>query len=167
MLLNIDIAHKVLRQDTALSTIKATRDQASRGPKRGDVREEILRSLVGATVMTGYNKATYQVTDIDFEGKPTDEFTLSDGSKVTYAHYYKNKYGVTVGDEEQPLLINENKRTGRKVHLIPELCLMTGLTDSMRANFNLMKELSKITLADPNTKMKEVKHLFQVINDNE
>ena len=37
----------------------------------------------------------------------------------------------------------------------------------MRANFNLMKELSKITLADPNTKMKEVKHLFQVINDNE
>ena len=42
------------------------------------------------------------------------------------------------------MLISKNERTNLEIALIPEICEMTGLTDSHRANFNLMKELSFI-----------------------
>lgn len=42
----------------------------------------------------------------------------------------------------QPLLINKDRRTGNEVALIPELCQLTGLTDAMRADFRLMKDLA-------------------------
>ena len=33
--------------------------------------------------------------------------------------------------------------------LIPELCSMTGLEDSMRADFNIMRELTSHTILPP------------------
>lgn len=46
------------------------------------------------------------------------------------------------------MIISKNERTGHNVCLVPELCEMTGLTDSMRANFNLMKDLSRVLHRD-------------------
>lgn len=71
--------------------------------------------------MTKYNQKTYRITDIDFSASPENEFEQKDGTKISYFDYYKNKYGVTIQDKKQPLLINENNRTGTKIVLIPEL----------------------------------------------
>jgi predicted DNA-binding transcriptional regulator AlpA len=46
------------------------------------------------------------------------------------------------------MLVSIDKRTSHKLILVPELCQMTGLTDSMRANFQLMKEMALITNAN-------------------
>ena len=51
--------------------------------------------------------------------------------------------------------------------LIPELCQMTGLTDSMRANFQLMKEMASITNADARKRVQECKALIDSFKTNE
>lgn len=35
------------------------------------------------------------------------------------------------------------------VYLVPELCSPTGLTDDMRSNFKLMKEVTNLTCISP------------------
>ena len=58
--------------------------------------------------------------------------------------YYKEKYGITIQDQNQPLIITKDRRTGKLIVLLPELCDMTGLTDEHRANFNLMRDLAQV-----------------------
>ena len=44
---------------------------------------------------------------------------------------------------------------------------MTGLTDSMRANFQLMKEMSHTTHADARKRVQECKSLLDMFNKND
>ena len=115
VLLNLDVAHKVLRDETAFHVIEQVKEATRRGVRqRGapDLKEEVLRALVGLTVMTPYNKRTYAITDVDFEGTINDEFELADGSRLSYANYFRNKYGVLVREQGQPLLVHTSRRTG-------------------------------------------------------
>lgn len=43
---------------------------------------------------------------------------------------------------------------------------MTGLTDAMRANFNLMKDLAGIVHTNAEAKIKEIKHLMNCFKNN-
>ena len=65
------------------------------------------------------------------------------------------------------MLISVNQKTGTKIVLIPSLCQMTGLTDSMRANFQLMKEMSHTTHADAKKRVQECKNLLDMFSQNE
>jgi aubergine-like protein len=42
------------------------------------------------------------------------------------------------------------------IYLVPELCRMTGLTDSMRTNFALMQDLAKCTRLGPSQRMERL-----------
>jgi aubergine len=86
---------------------------------------------------------------------------------VSYYEYYKKKYGAEIRDLNQPVLINVNQRTGAKIVLIPSLCQMTGLSESMRANFNLMKEMANTTHADARRRVQECRNLLEMFNKNE
>ena len=66
----------------------------------------------------------------------------------------------------QPLLINKDRRTGNEVALIPELCQLTGLTDAMRADFRLMKDLAQILHTNADAKIKEIKNLMTHFKTN-
>ena len=72
-------------------------------------------------------------------------------------------YNKDIKDTNQPLAISKNRRTGMEVALIPELCEMTGLTDSMRANFNLMKEVNTVLHKGGDARINEVKNLIAEI----
>lgn len=66
----------------------------------------------------------------------------------------------------QPLLINKDRRTGNEVALIPELCQLTGLTDAMRADFRLMKDLAQIVHTNADAKIREIKNLMNHFKTN-
>ena len=117
--------------------------------------------------MTTYNKRTYKVDDVDFEKSLKDTFTQEDGSEITYQEYFRKKYAKDISDINQPVIVNVNQKTGNKIILIPELCQMTGLSESMRANFNLMRELSQITNADAMKRVDECKNLLEMFKLNE
>ena len=64
---------------------------------------------------------------------------------MSYTEYYRSRYGLTIRDAAQPLLLSLPKaadiRRGmtHPMLLVPELCYLTGLSDDQRANFKLMK----------------------------
>lgn len=69
------------------------------------------------------------------------------GEDIQYGKYFYDKYGVTIKQPAQPLLVSmprdrQRRRDGtfddKPVNLVPELCQMTGLSDDQRANFKLM-----------------------------
>ncbi len=128
--------------------------------------EAIRKQLVGATVMTSYNKRTYKVDEIDFNMSPRNTFSVQE-VETSYVDYYKTKYDAKITDFNQPVLISIDKRTSMKFTLIPELCQATGLTDAMRANFNLMKEMGTITHADAKKRVQECRALIDSFSRNE
>lgn len=137
-LLNVDVAFKVVRTDSVLKYVTQLRGKA-----KGDWQEAIQTALTGATVVTRYNQKTYRVERVDFGMSPATTFDKN-GEQVSYAEYYKTRYNENIADPNQPLLINKDRKTGNEVALIPELCQLTGLTDAMRADFRLMKDLAGI-----------------------
>jgi aubergine len=90
-----------------------------------------------------------------------------EGTQVSYSQYYKEKYQENIADSNQPLLINKDRKTGVEIALIPELCQLTGLTENMRADFRLMKDLAGICHTNAQKKLDECKGLFQTFAQNE
>ena len=95
-----------------------------------------------------YNNKSYKVDDIDFQASPKSTFTNEKGEELSYMDYYKRQYGLEIRDPNQPLLIHRPKKKAlneedveKLICLIPELCLLTGMTDAMRADFRIMKEV--------------------------
>ena len=119
----------MLRTQSVLSIINEVKERS-----RGDPIEAIKKALIGSTIMTTYKKRTYKVDEVDFNMSPRDTFSV-DEKPTSYVDYFKTKYDARINDQNQPVLVSVDKRTTQKMILIPELCQMTGLTDSMRANF--------------------------------
>ena len=173
VLLCVETTHKVLRMDNCLTVIRNVEDSA-----RGDPSEAIARELKDCIVMTSYNRKTYRVDDVDFSVNPKSTFDRKDGP-VTYDEYYQSRYGLKITDMKQPMLVcRPSKKDLHRgfegnILLVPEFCQLTGLTDAMRANFTLMKELSKHLHMGPAERVKTIQTFMdrlkskQAVRDHE
>ena len=84
-LMQIDLTSKVIRKDSVLQTLRQFED-------RGFDQERINEEVKNMTVVTSYSKSgkhTYKVKRIDFAKSPCDEFEMKDGSKISFADYFK------------------------------------------------------------------------------
>ena len=67
-------------------------------------------------------------------------------------NYYKAAHGVDIKNAEQPLFESEVKGKDGKdlvIYLVPELCQLSGIDDSMIADRNFMTELAYETKFNP------------------
>lgn len=138
--LNVDSASKVLRRDTVYDLICNLREKI-----RGDFETKIKNEIEGTSIITHYNRRIYRIDDVDFNKTPKDTFKMFDGTEKSYIEYYEEKYKIKIRDQNQPLLICR-LRKGRlkEMHLVPELCLTTGLNDRERRDRTLMQNLSSL-----------------------
>ncbi|XP_068460923.1 piwi-like protein 1 [Clinocottus analis] len=153
IMLCTDVSHKVLRSETVLDFMVNLRQ------KCGNQRfpEICSKELIGLIVLTKYNNKTYRIDDIAWDHTPNNTFTKRD-KEVSFKEYYKTQYNLVIADESQVLLIsNVKKLMGPSggpppgpALLIPELCYLTGLTDKMRADYIIMKDLNMHTKLEPN-----------------
>lgn len=125
--------------------------------KRSKERLSLHRKYI-LLISLSYNDRAYIVDDIDFTKTPLSTFELTNKKEgttkeITFKEYFETVHKKNITDMEQPLLVNENRRTKEKIFLIPELSNLTGLTDQMRANFGLMKEMGGITHGTPQKKI--------------
>jgi len=148
-LVNIDVCHRCLRTITVYDQIKKVK------------REEACRQIIGAMVLTVYNKRNYKIDDIDWDKTPLSQFSNRQGASQTFKDYYQSRWGLTVKDEEQPLLKSEVK--GMEVFLIPELCVQTGLTDDIRNDFKIMKDMADATKKQPKQRLLESAELVKAM----
>ncbi|KAL3877253.1 hypothetical protein ACJMK2_034986 [Sinanodonta woodiana] len=154
LMLLADASHRVLRKESVLQIMH---DIIQRNPQ--GFSDEVTRTVVGTVVLTRYNNKTYKVDDILWDKNPLQTFTSSTGQEMTFKDYYKKSYNIDIFDENQPLLLHRPKkkqiqgvgkeRKSEVICLIPELSFMTGLTDALRADFRVMKDLGTHTRVTP------------------
>lgn len=75
LMLCLDTQHRVLRTETAYELLNELK--CASGPAH--FKQDALRSLLGALVLTKYNNKSYVVDDILWDMTPRDTFTTSDG----------------------------------------------------------------------------------------
>lgn len=137
----------------------------------GDYKTAAHHKILGTTVLTDYNQATYKIHDIDWDQTPASTFTRR-GVEVAFSEYYKEKYNLNILVKNQPLLVSKanarNIRSGQPefILLVPELCRATGITDEMRNNFSLMRDLSTFTRLSPVDRIKRLKTFVERLTDN-
>ncbi|GAB1601208.1 piwi-like protein 1 [Argonauta hians] len=173
LLLMADASHKVLRKETVLDVLVSLVRQ---DPTR--FRDSAMRTIVGSVVLTRYNNKTYRVDDIAWDMNPNNDFvTTSTKENITFVDYYRKQYNLEISDTNQPLLIHKPKRKTPRgqeesskselICLIPEFCYMTGLTDDMRTDFRVMKDIAAHTRVTPVQRQLTLNKFVQAIKSNE
>ncbi|KAL7044980.1 hypothetical protein ACKWTF_002125 [Chironomus riparius] len=162
-----EISHKVMRFDTVYSIL-----QSKEHDRVPEIRTAFSKEIIGTVVLTRYNNRTYRIDDVRFDLNPKSTFKAGD-KEISFIEYYKTRYNLIINDPKQPLLVSNPKardiRDGRNepVLLIPELCFTTGLTDSMRSDFNVMKRLGEYTRMDPTKRVERLEEFSRRMNQTE
>ncbi|XP_058801648.1 piwi-like protein Siwi [Phymastichus coffea] len=157
VLLCAEISHKVMRTQTLLDILKDHYQE-----DKTNYQKKFKNEVLGCVILTVYNNRTYKVDDVDFETNPSRCFKRKDGSEISYAAYYTEKYQIQIKDMNQPLLVSKSKMRDRRagkdeiVFLIPELCRITGLTDNMIRQQRLTKALSQYTKLGPSARINKL-----------
>lgn len=135
------------------------------------LKNAVRREFTGAIVMTHYNNKTYRVEDVDFDKNPLHSFESSKGSQ-TYIEYYQSHYQIQIKDYAQPLLLclpsERYKKVERQhVYLIPELCVLTGLTEKQRQDFKFGRKLSQLSRLEPADRVNRLNDFMSKLLSNE
>lgn len=108
-------------------------------------------------------------------------FETKDGNKISFLDYYRTQHGIEINDAKQPLLLSKLKggkwggkgRAGpgqrppdRHVLLVPELCYLTGLADTQRSNFNLMRDVGEYTRLTPIQRVNAIRTFLKSVRSN-
>ncbi len=101
---------------------------------------------------------------------PTKTFTLNEKGatrEISYKDYYKEKYGYDIKDLDQPMLVHINERRGeqQKIYLIPETCMLTGISDDLK--IKNAKECKDILFANAEEKFKRIQTFFDTLLNHE
>nr|BAG69146.1 Piwi [Botryllus primigenus] len=165
-----EVSHKLMRKDTVLDVINWIYGQCERKRSLASFRDECKKFLIGQIVLTRYNNNTYRVDDIEWDINASMKFQKGD-EQISYVDYYKNQYNITVSEKNQPMLLSRpKKREARRqieaIHLIPELCTVTGLTDELRSDFHTMKALAEHTKQGPVKRAQAVTNFIRRICSN-
>lgn len=151
LMLMLDTSHRVLF-DTKVSDLMRKIRMSCEQNAGQNFKDSVMKSLLGAIVLTPYNNKTYTIHDVDFNQTPKNTFKTKTG-QVSYVDYYKMNYGVDIHDVDQPMLISykdrkmmatngQTQEDRMTIALIPELSQLTGLTDEMR-NDQMVKFILK------------------------
>jgi aubergine-like protein len=70
--------------------IPSRRDLSQQRQRPGsNVKEEIMKAVVGQSVLTRYNNKTYRIDDIAWDMNPNSTFEDHSGHHISYADYYR------------------------------------------------------------------------------
>lgn len=169
IMLCTDVSHKILRSETVLDFMINLKQQcpAQRFP------DICAKELVGLIVLTKYNNKTYRVDDIAWDHTPNNTFKRGD-TEISFRNYFKTQYGLDITDGNQVMLVSHvKKKMGPSggpppgpAMLVPELCYLTGLTDKMKSDFVIMRDLIKHTKLSPEDREKRLNRFIMNIQKN-
>lgn len=156
VLMCTELVHKVMRIDTCYGLFEQCMNT------RGPFQDNYKRLVIGTIVMTTYGQnKTYRVDDVDFGITPESTFETKTGP-ISFMQYFLDKYNVKIRDPRQPMLVSRSKardiRAGMPelVLLVPELSRITGLSDDMRKDFQLMRALAEHTRLAPDRRIQRL-----------
>ena len=159
--LMIDYSTRIIREYSLWEEIQFYK-QANRSDE--DIIEDCIKTK---SVMTIYgSQRIFRIDEVLQKGRITDPFP--DATFKNYADYFLKKYKIQLRFKDQFLLVhhkkivdrdakgNEVSRRIEKIVLLPELVRATGLTDEMRSDFKIMKDIGQHTILDPRARMDNI-----------
>ena len=99
------------------------------------------------------NSRSYFVQDIDYGTSPLKHVFSYNGQEINLATYFKNVYNKVLRHMNQPLFLV--KIADQTHYLPPEVCLVDGVSDSMKKSQGMRLALQK-THISPKEKMDRV-----------
>ncbi|XP_018372440.1 PREDICTED: piwi-like protein 1 [Trachymyrmex cornetzi] len=164
----LDAKHRVMRTDTVRDLIREIFQKSHH-----NYQDAVINEIVGTSVLTRYNNKTYRIDDIDFNKTPTNTFSKN-GEQISYIDYYQKNWNIEIQDLQQPLLVHREtarlpsgEKEERTIYLIPELSYAAGLTDSVRNNHYVMKDLSAVTKMSPNQRRDVIRQFVEEVQKND
>lgn len=161
-------AVKCVRSDTVYELMRRIKDDSRRGR---NLIEEIKNEIVGMIVLTRYNNRTYQIADVDFQNNPQSYRFDCKGQNINLMEYYQQTWNHQIKDAKQPLLIGELSLREKRMDpnkkfpiLVPELCLLTGLTPSMTNDRRLMRTLADKSRLGPTERAQQLMNFVNELN---
>ena len=129
-------------------------------------------NIQGAVILTRYNNRTYRIDDIAFDKTPKTTFD-ADGKEIMIKDYFKKQYDIDIRDLDQPLLIHRKEimiagqleKKELTFCLVPEICYLTGMTDAMRGDYTVMKDLASHTRLSPMQRVNSFKKFINNVNN--
>lgn len=122
--------------------------------------DRVKEYCIGMLVMASYgNNRMYRIDDVDFETTAGDPFPGNEYRD--YEDYYVKRYKTPeFMYKDKFLLVNKSRRieidaNGEEVtrfetiRLVPELMFPTGLTDEMRKDYKVMRDIGQHTILHP------------------
>ena len=132
----------------------------------GDERR-VKEELTGRSIMTLYNNRVYKIDELDFTKTPNHKFFCDMHNKnkeMTFADYVYENYKMKTTDYDQPMIRHHNDRTGQEIYLIPQFCVLTGITEEQKGrNFRAIKDQM---FANAGMKAKQASKFFQTLKNN-
>ena len=166
VMLIADMSHKILNGTTVWSVMQELFQKSGFNNQR--YRDSCAKKLVGEIVLTRYNNKTYRLDDIDWSKNPESVFA-TDKMDMSFVDYYSKHHHITIHDKKQPLLISMPKSKEKRgpIALVPELCYLTGLSEEVRSDFRVMKDISVHTRLGPQQRVRALEGLIARINSND
>ncbi|OMJ87591.1 hypothetical protein SteCoe_10683 [Stentor coeruleus] len=145
MLLNIDFSSKIVRDTTVLQAMEEIRNRC-----RGQNLDANLdNELIGQTIMAKYgNFKCYRIEGIILNENPTINFLTKDGS-LSYIEYFRKTYNININFTKQPLIKSYIEKGTKEIRLIPELCVLTGISEDMKKDYRAMNDIAAYTRLEP------------------
>lgn len=100
VLLNVELGHKVMRQETVYDVLLGSQ----RNAQGGDFQRTFKEQIIGKIVLTSYNNKTYKIDDVDFSKNPQETFDMK-GVQTSMIQYYQTRYQLQIREVRQPLLV--------------------------------------------------------------
>ena len=129
-------------------------------------QNKIRKDLIGRWFY--FYKKKYKIDEILFDRNPLNQTLYSNGKTLTLKNYYIEKYKIDIKNNNQPLILNYKKGPQGQIlttYYIPELCTFSGLDEMQQKDNYFMKELSRITKIDPETRVKQTNKFLELLKD--
>ena len=153
--LNVGLRNRFLSKQTCYEIIKSLPND----------KVDISNKFKERSVKTTYSKKNYVVTDIAFDLTPKKTINYN-GEEVSLITFYKKAHGVTIKNTDQFLfesVVKDKEGKPMVIHLIPELCLLSGLDDKMISDRSFMQELAAVTKFEPAVRVENTKKFFNLM----
>jgi len=156
--LNVELAHRVVQKRNVreqMNDIEKT--TLSRMTAAGASKEEVSKAVIkavnnelkGSVVITTYSKRIYRIDLIDYSLSLDSIFPQKNGS-ISYRQYYRQRWNIDFAPGDRKGLIVHLPRKAvlgcdEPIHLIPELCLITGVNERLKSDARVMQALAAHT----------------------
>ena len=131
-------------------------------------KEDDNEHLIGRKFIPFEGSRHQVISYIDCDRTPINTIRNYRQQTLNYLDYYQKIWNIKIYDEKQPLIIVDVKDPQFKERTkcyVPELCYLVGISDEDAEDFELMREITKLSRLAPDKKVEQIEKCLELFYD--